>query len=199
MKTKELMRQLQEADPSGELECSVGNVDIHFVAPDRAYWDGSQQVLARDEAKAPYYNIVGAKYADRGTKVVINTLSIEDAIGNDAGLPVDFSELSTNRRADYEKAVEEYRRETIKIGNDVERDAFSEYVKKRFGLPRSVAEAYYNEHMDYRDKMPEDIRDMKETSCDGKPHDVIPSWHDRRCLQWDRQVTEEGGLLRPAH
>jgi len=31
MKVKELIRRLQEADPSGEIEACVDNIDIHFV------------------------------------------------------------------------------------------------------------------------------------------------------------------------
>ena len=32
MKIKDLIAALQEADPSGEIECCVGNVDIWYVA-----------------------------------------------------------------------------------------------------------------------------------------------------------------------
>lgn len=39
MKTAELVRQLREADPSGELECVVGSHNIHFVTtmPHKGY------------------------------------------------------------------------------------------------------------------------------------------------------------------
>lgn len=104
MKTKELIRQLQEADPSGEVEVCVGNVDIHFVDIEPAYYDGTLQVLKRDESKSPYYNIVGGKYCRTGSKVVLHTLSISDAIANGGDFEVDYSELSDERREATKKA-----------------------------------------------------------------------------------------------
>jgi hypothetical protein len=76
MKTKELIRLLQEQDPSGELECCVYNVDIHCVECLPAFYDGSLQVLKRDHSKNPYYNVIGAAYVDQGHKIVIKPLSI---------------------------------------------------------------------------------------------------------------------------
>ena len=83
MKTKELIRRLQEADPTGEAECCVGNHDIFFVESKAAYWDGRLEVLVRDQSKEPWYNVVGAKITTHGTKINIRTLSIDDAIFND--------------------------------------------------------------------------------------------------------------------
>jgi D-aminopeptidase len=79
MKTKELIRQLQEGDPTGDQEVSVGNTDIHFVSVEPAYYDGCQEVLVRDE-KEKCYNIIGARVVSEGDKVVIHTLGIHDAI-----------------------------------------------------------------------------------------------------------------------
>ncbi len=50
MKTKELIRQLQREDPSGELECCVDNSDIFFVEHLPAYYDGCLEVLVRDKS-----------------------------------------------------------------------------------------------------------------------------------------------------
>lgn len=80
MKTKDLIAALQEADPSGEIECCVGNEDIHFVSKDVAYWDGDLQVLTRDHSKDPYYNIVGARMTHQGFKIQIRSLSIYDCL-----------------------------------------------------------------------------------------------------------------------
>ena len=77
MKTKELIRQLQDADPSGEIEVCVGNVDIHFVERLEAYYDGTLQVLTRDETRKGY-KIVGGKYKRTGSKINLHTLSISD-------------------------------------------------------------------------------------------------------------------------
>lgn len=44
MKTKELIKKLMEADPSGEIECCINNLDIHFVRLDPASYVGALQV-----------------------------------------------------------------------------------------------------------------------------------------------------------
>ena len=53
MKSKELIRLLQEEDPSGEVEVCVQNFDILGIHTEPAYWDGSLQVLMRDASKPP--------------------------------------------------------------------------------------------------------------------------------------------------
>jgi len=80
MKTKELIRQLQEQDPTGEAECCINNQDIHFVEALPAYYDGALEVLTRDLAKTGYYNIIGGKFIrdQNVTKVAIHPMSIED-------------------------------------------------------------------------------------------------------------------------
>lgn len=110
MKTKELIRQLQEADPSGEEEVSVGNVDIHFVDREPAYYDGCLQVLVRDENNK-FYNITGAKVVSNGNKVVIHTLSITDALWDNAELPIDYSGLTEGQTQRYKEAHDKTRQE----------------------------------------------------------------------------------------
>ena len=99
MKTKELIRQLQEADPSGEIEVCVGNIDIHFVERLPAYYDGRLEVLKRDE-DCEYYNIIGGEFVAEGDKVMINTLMIEDAIWNNPDLPVSFERCDSCMNCD---------------------------------------------------------------------------------------------------
>ena len=194
MKTKELIRQLQEADPSGELECCVQNADIHFVHIEPAYYDGCLQVLIRDESN-PYYNIIGAKYVSKGDKIVIHPLSISDAIFENEHLPVDFSELSESRQAWYKERAEKKRKETRDINNDIERDYFAEYMVKRLvnfseELEKTeveeAAKEFYNANMGYEDKMPDDILHSKVKGKDGLEWHL--SWHERRLKQWDREI-----------
>ena len=90
MKTKELIRRLQEADPAGEEECVVGNHDIFFVENLPAYYDGRRQQLVRDPSKAPYYDVVGARITGTGRKVQIHTLSVADALENNPDMPVEL-------------------------------------------------------------------------------------------------------------
>jgi len=113
MKTKELIRQLNIADPTGEEEVCVGNADILFVESEPAYYDGHLQVLIRDTTKDPYYNVVGAKYVGKGKKVCIKYHSIESAIMENPELPVDFSEISTVDNKYYLECVKQYRREAL--------------------------------------------------------------------------------------
>ena len=40
MKTADLIRRLQEADPTGELECVAGGEDVYFVQRLPMYYDG---------------------------------------------------------------------------------------------------------------------------------------------------------------
>ena len=87
MKTNELIRQLQLADPGGELEACVDNIDIHFVSREPAYYDGKLEVLIRDP-KEKYYNICGAEFRREGYKIQIQTLSIRDALWENPDLPI---------------------------------------------------------------------------------------------------------------
>lgn len=137
MKTKELIRLLNEEDPTGEEEVCVGNTDIHFVECLGAYYDGPSQVLERDESKSPYYNIVGAKYKSQGKKIQIHTLSIKDAISNhhnkmkpDEMFPVDYSELSDYNRERTIKHHLEYKEWHKQLDYKMEFGDFLEWVKK---------------------------------------------------------------------
>lgn len=105
MKTAELIRRLQEADPTGELPVCVGNVDVYFVQTLPAYYDGQLQQLVHDEGKRPYYSVVGAKITRRGTKVDIVTHSIRDALLDHPDMPVECDEPSMAER------VEQWRQE----------------------------------------------------------------------------------------
>lgn len=111
MKTKELIRQLQEMDPTGEEDVTVGNVDIHFVGREPSYWDGCKQVLIRDE-ECEYYNIIGAKVVSDGDKIVIETLSIRNAIWNDPDIPIEYDEYSERH---YKESYEEERAKVKKF------------------------------------------------------------------------------------
>lgn len=201
MKTKDLIKQLQEADPSGEIECCVNNADIHFVNTEPAYYDGCLQVLKRD-IDNKYYNIIGAKYVSKGEKVVIRPLSISDAIWEQEDLPIEFEGLSPRKEAEYKERLNKKRLETVEINNDIERECFVKYLIKRFvnesgdfeeAEIEKFAIEFYNKNLDYKDAMPEDITKMKKKQIiggagefSGEEIEVGLSWHERRCKQWDR-------------
>jgi hypothetical protein len=115
MKTKDLIKQLQECDPEGETEVCVHNVPIYYVDNLPAYYDGKLQVLINDPEKEPYYSVVGAKFVSTGRKVVINTLGIDDAIHSDPDLPVEIDNDIPTYDFSYAKRVEEWRKEARDI------------------------------------------------------------------------------------
>ncbi len=92
MKTRDLIAALEAADPSGDLECCVNNVPIYYVDAEPAYHDGPLEMLVQDETKS-CYNIIGFKVTDVGTKVQIETASLEECILSNPELPVDLSEV----------------------------------------------------------------------------------------------------------
>jgi hypothetical protein len=114
MKTKELIRQLKEADPSGKLECVVGNVDIHYVDTEPGYYDGWYEVLIRDE-REDCYNIIGARVTRKKDKVQIHTLPIEWALMNDPEMHIYIDDEEER----YVKRYEKLRFETRKIYDDL--------------------------------------------------------------------------------
>ncbi len=120
MKTKELIRQLQEADPEGEKEVCVGNVDIYFVEKKAAYWDGNLQVLQHDpELIGKCWSIVGAKVLEKGYKLNLSCVDIESLVYEDPGVEVDLSDLSEGPRERWEKRVAEWRRTGVAIDEEV--------------------------------------------------------------------------------
>ena len=133
MKTKELIRMLQVADPSGELECCIDNKDIVSIYRERANRQGPLEVLITD-SKVPYWNchsIVGAKIIFGGEKICINAHSIEQAIMDDPTLDVDLSEDSTG---DYSKKVKSWRKNSWKVIKEIDKWYKSVMAGKEFPL-----------------------------------------------------------------
>lgn len=129
MKSKELIKRLQEIDPSGETEVCVGNVDIHFVDILPAYYDGTLQVLQRDPERKGYYDIIGGKYVRNGHKIEINCLSISDCIAEDPeNFIIDYSALSEKQAETTKKAHDELRQASRDIDTKIEREYFKKWV-----------------------------------------------------------------------
>ena len=116
MKTNELIRQLQEADPSGEEQVSVGNVAIWDVSKEPSYYDGCQQVLKLDP-EAKYYNVIGAEIRGYGDKIVINSLSIKGAMWNKIDIPVTYDGKYAEDH--YKEHVEKWREEAKEVKSKI--------------------------------------------------------------------------------
>ncbi len=182
MKTKELIRQLQEADPEGDLEVSVGNVDIYFVEKLPTYYDGRQQVLIRDETKTGY-NIVGAKVRSSGSKVKIHCVSISDAIWDNPEIPIDYSDLTPERADEYKASHEKIRASVRECESDIELGYFTEHIVKRVRKLTEDEECVLDLCRDFF---------VKNLS----PNDAFPanlpiigeSYYSRRNKQWQEQI-----------
>lgn len=189
MKTKDLIAELQEADPSGELEVCVENVDIFTVTTEPAYWDGRLQVLKRDPAKKPYYDVVGGKYTSKGSKVVISPMSITDLLWSDPDAEIDYSEVGNPDSAErYRKSDDETRQAGRDVEKKVEMDAFYRWVKSKTEEIRPGGEDcrssadYAYEKLGLSPKDP--VKDLP-TKTDDKGYTWHASWNDRRNAMWD--------------
>jgi hypothetical protein len=111
MTTAELIRQLQEADPTGELEVTVGKTAIHFLQVLPGYYDGCYQVLKTDPSNE-YYNVVGAEIRGSGKHVCIETHSIREALWDEPDMPVTYDSDATREK--YKHRVNEWRAEVRK-------------------------------------------------------------------------------------
>lgn len=202
MKTKDLIDKLKEADPSGDLECCIGNCDIIGIHTDPGYWDGCLQVLERDEKG----RIKGGKYCSGQTKVVIRTYSIRDFVVDNNNFKVSYD--GDYARKHYEPMIKEAREWSDKLHDDVEKGMFVKYMVRRTNDQYcdldeeeivEAAKEFYDANLNYRDEMPKDVLHTKKKKKHGDTvYDVIPSWCDRREMQWDREVhlTLENGKLK---
>lgn len=182
MKTKELIRQLIEADPSGELEVGLG-ADIHFVERLPSYYDGYQQVLIKDENG----RIVGGKYVEGQDKVWIYTYSFSDAIWDYEDFPIEYSNYTMR----YKKCHDEIRQSSISHNEKMELYYFTKYIKEKVNehvdhLDRvdTVCEEFFREHYTYKTPIPEDIRAPRHENN----HQVWLGYCKMREIQWNREV-----------
>jgi hypothetical protein len=108
MKTKALIAILRREDPTGEMEVCVEGTDIGHVEKKPYGYDGAQEILVRSGNE-----IVGAKITSQGgydvggMRLVIATLSVEDALVDNPDLPVEITPPDPR----VEAQVEKWRRE----------------------------------------------------------------------------------------
>ena len=78
LKTRELIKALQDADPGGDNEVVVGGNPISFVHKYPGYFYG------------PYYNVIGYRFTRADDKVRIHTMDLEDVLLEDPSSKVEF-------------------------------------------------------------------------------------------------------------
>lgn len=182
-----------EADPDGTAEFCVGNADIYFLEPKPAYWDGSLQLLIHDETKKPFYSIVGAKRTNKGTKVDIVAMSIEDCLWDDPEMLVDYSEISETRKNDYLERDNFVRQKGVEINEELELEYFRDWVKKELvfnddiskeEMDRVTSEAYTHFGLSSKDPHPEYTHELDEKFPGGI---CYPSYVRKRNYKWSRE------------
>ena len=115
MKTKELIKQLQALDPTGEEEVCIANSDILFIERLPAYYDGVFEVLKRDPVNTSSYNIIGVEFRSKGQKIKIVPHGIEDVLLDEPEMPVYYDSMySEEHRKDRVKQLREQYRELNK-------------------------------------------------------------------------------------
>lgn len=196
MKSKELIKQLQEIDPTGEEEVCVDNVDIFTLTSKPAYWDGRLQLLIRDPKLVDCYDVIGAKYVVGGSKIVISPMSVTDVLWDDPEAFIDYSELekgmpySVDR---YRVADDATRKVSRNVTLKVEMDAFYRWVKKKAeeirpggDECRGTSDYFFEKHLHVDDPV-KDIPPKKEVK-DGQEYTIYPSWNERREAMWNETI-----------
>lgn len=133
MKTKELIKRLQEADPDGEIEVNINGEDPYLVETLPGYYDGSYQTLIHAEHRKPYYTPIGVTIRRRGKKVIIKTLSIEDILFDNPDCLIQYDSEETRER--HEKCMEnkrqEIKQEIEKIDKQIQEEQKIAFEKDR--------------------------------------------------------------------
>jgi hypothetical protein len=110
MKTKELVRLLQKADPTGEVDCCVDGIDIFSVQRLPAFQDGPKEVLHREADRKPNFDVVRGTISRRGEKVLIKTLSLRSALVKDPDLHIEVLDCDERTEHQIQKWRDEARR-----------------------------------------------------------------------------------------
>jgi hypothetical protein len=127
MKTSELIKQLQEADPTGFIEVCCDGGEIIFVENQEAYYDGKLQTVKRDEKG----QICGMKITTRGRKIRLHVYDLEDAILDQPEIPVEL-DIEDYQKLEMEKKIESLRQETRDIIEKINKDNIERNKTKMF-------------------------------------------------------------------
>jgi hypothetical protein len=85
MKTKDLIKKLQELDPEGDIECCVGNNSIIYVDKMPAYYDGHLIKADMDSSS----NVISHTITNKGFKINFMFYTLESAIIDNVDHKVD--------------------------------------------------------------------------------------------------------------
>lgn len=129
MKTRELIRLLQESDPSGEMECCIDNQDIDYVGSEPAYHDGCLQVMVRDPDD--WEHVIGGRFIGEGYKLNISTSSLIDLAAERKDFPIEFEDVGEIHEAHYREAIAKRKRRREEVERDLKLSGFKENIFRR--------------------------------------------------------------------
>jgi hypothetical protein len=125
MKTKELIKLLQEEDPTGETDVCVGNLPITYVCIEPAYYDGRlQRILDNNKGE----------YVSAGSKVVINYTSFSDIVIDNQEFEIDYSALGDHSKDKTKEHHEELRQWSKKLDLKMLSEAFVKWAKTKASI-----------------------------------------------------------------
>lgn len=197
VKTKELIRQLREADPSGELQCNVNGIDILYVVPKEGYWDGPHEILHLDEDGS--CRVAYAETSTKGTKVDLRTWSIEDEIYANPDVPIvcSYDYVDTKREKDFFEWAKRTREAAKALTLQVRKEFFLKYVDKQAPyVTQDVASAFFDAHYSKEPRLPVGLEEGTVILDKGEEKDIrklssVERWH----LLWDREIQITGTWL----
>jgi hypothetical protein len=179
MKTKDLIKKLQEEDPTGEEHVVVDNLDISFISKEPAYYDGAAQMIIRDEKR----HAISGKYLRNGHKIQIHTIDFNTLLWDHKDFTMDYSELDPERQKSYRENHDKVRDAAKNFDYQMAVKDFEDwFVEKASKLVdayddmRGAAKAFFDANLTPYDKIPADIPIIGE------------SYVSRRKIQWDREI-----------
>ena len=113
MKTKELIKILNEIDPEGETEVVIENESAFFAYKEPAYYDGIMELILKNENG----EIIGGKYSSKGSKISLRPYGIMSAIYDFPELSVEY-DIANSKKEEYKKMVEQWRIESREIDEE---------------------------------------------------------------------------------
>ena len=78
MKTKELIKQLQELDPEGDTDVIIDGAPVWTVEDLPAYYDGLKPELIQLGHR--YFDVIGYRYTGKGRKISLRSCCLSDAL-----------------------------------------------------------------------------------------------------------------------
>lgn len=183
MKTKNLIQKLREADPTGDIECSVSNVSITGVTVLPAYYDGALQIVDVDSDGCPRKG----RRRRTGNKIWLDTIGLRDCFEYE-GFVIEYETEDDRKR--YEKADQEGRRADEHINWVVECNIFTEWVFLKIQAIRPIVPGWF-------DRIKQAASDFytkhRGPDIDGKAIAAREwgwekSWHDRLFDLWEELI-----------